>query len=91
MDHCTDVFFFEDVVKRVTVPYIRVVKRGLFAGYGLNASEDLLIGIAEIIKYNDFFSGSEQFNHSVTSDESGTAGNKYLSHKTSFNGFHMTI
>ena len=85
MNYGSDILFGKDIFKSCSVSYIRLVETGLLAGDSLYPSEYLFACIGEIVQYNNFSSAVLKFNHSVASDKTGTAGNKYLTHKTSFN------
>ena len=87
VDHGAYIFLGKNIIKCLSVPDISLVENRCLTGYCLDPSEHLLTCIGKIIKNDNLPACILKLHNSVASDKSGTAGNKYLAHMSSYNPY----
>ena len=80
MDDCVDVELAEDGLHGVAVGHVGAHEgealRGLVAHDLVDAVEDLLARVGQVVHHHDLVAGLEQYHHGVAADEAAATGHE---------------
>ena len=82
MNDSIDFLFSEHLLYRSVIATVDLIERNiLLSGNFLYSLEACHVTVRHIVRYHDIITGSDQLYGHMTSDISGTTGNKNFSHK----------